>query len=930
MIHVKETASRLILTGDKRELDRLSTAYRIQPPDYWRSPRYDLYKRSNGERGWDGYLYPLKRPTSSTGILARGHLEDLKEKSNQFSIQLNLDGVLPPQFSGLTVDDVSADLINDDRPAYDHQVRGVIAWLQRSIGINQITVSGGKTMTFCLAASLIKRKKPKARVLYLVPTERLVKQVFAEAQRMLPDWDITQYGGGKKDNTGADMVVATYAVVHRNFKELDRSGWLKSFSVLEVDECIPGYYSVETESGTMRLDEMVQRTERGESVFVKSISENGKFELRKVVRSWRKGERECVVVKLSYGRIECTPYHKILTTRGWKKSCCLTNNDFVVCSPTKKSRGNKKVRFLNYDQEQVLIGSYLGDGSIDWTKKSTRIVWTHGIKQEDYAKWKGEAFCSKQTYIHKNGYCETPAVRVVSTTFCTDIFLQRPKTRCERSLISKIEALALAIWFMDDGSCSFRSPRPSIRLATCSFDATTHELLIEILWLKFGIKSCTRMAREYPYIAISSDYSEKFLDIVRPFAHSQLAYKFWKEIKIIKNHELNSQFVDAVKVESISMGRKYNVYDIEVEKNHNFIIKAKGPNLGYDLDHVGITVHNCHHAKSPSLCKIIESIPAFFKFGATDSAKEDDPVNGFKIRGLLGPVLTKMEAGKLIDDGKLAKPLIYLVDVHDWHNRCGNLNHSPAINSPAWAYVNSAWKKGTYLGPAVERDDNGDSKVDKHGEPIKVINLHRLNLEGTELDVESRWCLLDRSYDGGIIRFKPRNTLITEWAAHFSKQMERTLVVCTRTLHVMILQHQIEEKIGSDLVRILFSEHSTKQRDETFDWFKKTPGSVLITPLVKEGVSIHELSAGIVADYVGTHDVARQLIGRFIRKKFHREENSAKIVWFIERQVPSYRRGSLELFKELERNRGFEFYYPVAEPGSEETALRYAIASVSS
>jgi superfamily II DNA or RNA helicase len=138
-----------------------------------------------------------------------------------------------------------------------------------------------------------------------------------------------------------------------------------------------------------------------------------------------------------------------------------------------------------------------------------------------------------------------------------------------------------------------------------------------------------------------------------------------------------------------------------------------------------------------------------------------------------------------------------------------------------------------------------------------------------------------------------------------------------------LLQAELEKKIGAEFVRILFSEHDSKERDATFQWLKDTPGSVLISPLVKEGVSIPELTAGVVADYVGTIDVARQIIGRFIRKKRHRDENTATIVWFADRQVPSYRRGSMEVLRDLESIRGYKFVHPVQGPETRDLGMQY-------
>jgi superfamily II DNA or RNA helicase len=564
-LRVKETASYLILEGDFEALKLLRHAYRLRPPDYWRSPRYQLYKNTEGEKGWDGYLYPFEILSKSVGRMMRGHLDDLRVKAPDLNIQLDESGVIPRPYANMVFDDVPADIVDDPNPPYPHQVEAVIQWMRAGIGINEITVSGGKTRTFCMAAAVVKRRSPKCRTLYLCSTERLVSQAYKDSKKFLPEWHITQFGGGKRDNTGTDMVVATYAIVGKNFLEL--SDWLKTFMILIVDEC--------------------------------------------------------------------------------------------------------------------------------------------------------------------------------------------------------------------------------------------------------------------------------------------------------------------------------------------------------------------HHASSPTLEKIIPAVPAFFKFGASDSAKEDDVIRGFKIRGLLGPVLTTVSAGPMIQKQQLAKPIIYIVDKPEWQNRFEDLPQQALPDTEAWAYVESTWKKGTYLGPAVERHRNGEPRLTRSGNEIPMLNMHRLNLGGVELDVESKWCLLERHNDRGIIRFKERNQLITNWAGYFSERKKKTLVVATRTLHVLILQAAIEKRIDPKLVRILFSEHTSSERDDTFDWFRETPGSVLISPLVKEGVSINQINAGIIADYVGSLDVAKQLIGRFIRKKPEGEENSAEVVWFMDRQVPTFRRGCMNLFRDLQQIRGYEFYHPVIEPGSQDMALRY-------
>jgi superfamily II DNA or RNA helicase len=559
MVRVEETASNLYLTGDPKELNFLARAFRYHPEGFQFSPRYELYKKTDGEKGWDGFLYPLKiRGTS--GKMGRGYLSRLRFQAEVLGVRLEEKTIKSP-FT-LTVDDIVTDGMKLEFDLYPHQREAVQLWLENAIGQCEITVSGGKTASFCVAARMVKRRFPNARVLYLVPTERLINQVFAEATRWMADWDITQFGGGKRNFDGKDMVVATYAAVHRNFKKLVADGWLKSFMVLMVDES--------------------------------------------------------------------------------------------------------------------------------------------------------------------------------------------------------------------------------------------------------------------------------------------------------------------------------------------------------------------HHAGSDSLSRIIETSPAYFKFGATDNVG-DTAEKRIVNEGLLGPVLMSMDATPLIEEGHLAKPTIYVVSVDEWKNKFADVPELPPSESPAWVYSSDGkWLKGTYMGPAVLRDENGNIKYDKRGEELHDVGRHTIVIDEVEREVNSRWCLLERPYDRGIIRFSERNKLVVDWATYFAVEKNyQTLVVCTRTLHAAILESLIAtelEKAGrADKTRLLYSVHSTKERNEVFEWFKKTAGAVLVTPLVKEGVSLPEIRAGVVADYVSSEGLANQIIGRFIRKK-KTGDNEAHIVWFHDVQVPSFRRNSARLIKMLRLKEGYKFVEPVVGP----------------
>ena len=348
---------------------------------------------------------------------------------------------------------------------------------------------------------------------------------------------------------------------------------------------------------------------------------------------------------------------------------------------------------------------------------------------------------------------------------------------------------------------------------------------------------------------------------------------------------------------------------------------------GWFKKFIAIFYDEVHHAASPTSRKILLSVPAFFRFGASDTTKEKDERKWNDIRGLFGPVYNVVKAAPLIREGRIAKPHIYVVDVKAWNNKFKDVSFEPPSGSRAHVLVDTEWRMGKYISPVYERDDKGEivhrevktAIKDDQDEwviemvPVIVPGLHLIELDGVEHEIGSSWCLLNRTYDRAIIQFAERNKEIVRWTKMYAERGLSTVVVCTRTLHVYILEAMLKEAIQPDKVDILVGEDSPTRRDEAFDWFKKHPGSVLITPLVKEGVSIPEIRAGVVADYVADGEVAAQIVGRFIRQK-KTGDNRAEITWFRDRQHPVLRRGCNAVFQWLEKIEDYVFYDPAPDP----------------
>ena len=83
--------------------------------------------------------------------------------------------------------------------------------------------------------------------------------------------------------------------------------------------------------------------------------------------------------------LKCTLNHPILTTKGWKKVEDISDEDFIITSNNIDDKITNSYILPNSIQEQIIIGSELGDGNIhSLSKNKHRLRIIHGEKQIDY------------------------------------------------------------------------------------------------------------------------------------------------------------------------------------------------------------------------------------------------------------------------------------------------------------------------------------------------------------------------------------------------------------------------------------------------------------------------------------------------------------------------------------------------------------------
>lgn len=225
----------------------------------------------------------------------------------------------------------------------------------------------------------------------------------------------------------------------------------------------------------------------------------------------------------------------------------IKNDEINLCGETQNLRLRSDLRIgpHNIDILSIIIGSVLGDTHLGKNKrgKGTRIEFAQSNKNVEYLMWfhnylSVRGYCNARRpelkkNIGKNGeiyyYYKINSYTYTSFNWLHDMFysfnlLQNKWVKVIPLNIGEyLTPLALAIWFMDDGSRCM----PSVRIATDCFTEKEVLFLCEVLKVKYGILSSKvstgRKGSYYLYIRKSS--LPLFSSIVKPYMLPSMYYK---------------------------------------------------------------------------------------------------------------------------------------------------------------------------------------------------------------------------------------------------------------------------------------------------------------------------------------------------------------------------------------------------------------------
>lgn len=360
-----------------------------------------------------------------------------------------------------------------------------------------------------------------------------------------------------------------------------------SLDTVLCDECIPEVHFVETEYGKMKFRELKRRIDKGECIKVKTFNEKTEqFEFKNVINIIDKGVKPVYeITTTGLNKIQATDNHPFMTQNGWKQLKDLkVGKDYLYLDKP----SNQKTKYIpNDDQLQLILGSALGDGSLQKVSNNDyefRIKFTQGENQLNYLKFKQQMLCCKEPYILRSGYTNKDNIYTTNSK----VFLLPYNSKME--FINHLDLRGLAILYMDDGSKLSKYDYSGTHISCNTFNLDETNALISKL-KEFGVNSTNvpykRNNKVYNELHIDSDNAKIFFEKIAPYMHTDCYYKNPLSTGEYKWNSNWKSFGGNI-IKSIQYVGEQKVLDMEVEDNHNFLISKF-----YQKGGSSILVHNC-------------------------------------------------------------------------------------------------------------------------------------------------------------------------------------------------------------------------------------------------------------------------------------------------------------------------------------------------
>jgi hypothetical protein len=180
---------------------------------------------------------------------------------------------------------------------------------------------------------------------------------------------------------------------------------------------------------------------------------------------------------------------------------------------------------LSGTQRALIIGALLGDGAMR-CKANALLEINHCLEQKAYVDWKYQQLADLVRTPPQaragNGNRLAYRFTTLSLPELTPYFRAFYSSGVKGVLDVELDALSLAVWFMDDGCKSHRA----LYLNTQQFSVEHQLRLVAMLKEQCGIDATLNRDKHYFRLRIAVASVSRFKAIIEPYLLEQFVYKF--------------------------------------------------------------------------------------------------------------------------------------------------------------------------------------------------------------------------------------------------------------------------------------------------------------------------------------------------------------------------------------------------------------------
>jgi len=212
-------------------------------------------------------------------------------------------------------------------------------------------------------------------------------------------------------------------------------------------------------------------------------------------------------------------------------------------------------------EKSFLIGCVIGDGCLykNIKSKSVSFKLTHSIKQKDYFLWKVDklrTILNSQTKskiqfrdcYHKNTGKIYKQInwgkghryfRILRKW----MYINNKKT-ITKFILNKLTPEAIAIWYMDDGSLTYKKEKGIIHAREFTLNTyiskEENQIIVDYFINKWNIKMAIYKSKNHYRLRFGGKEGWKFIKLIDPYIHKSMLYKIDMKYKDFMNEKFQN------------------------------------------------------------------------------------------------------------------------------------------------------------------------------------------------------------------------------------------------------------------------------------------------------------------------------------------------------------------------------------------------------